>query len=249
MRSREALRVFLALVLIASLIAAAIGWANDKPDEQTWLLRVGGLVAALAAIAGFLMLTGRCDEVPDYLFDRCGKYFDRDSFCFSFVLGAGDRVATLRAWFQNRCDRPCSARIHLRPKRGLLGRAKFPPVEVHVSCQPAAFGFVDQPLAIPAGWAGKTIEFEVGVSVEWPESRGQTLRFRDGIPVRTDAEFRNRMGCLLSSLGLLGGMLVISRAPGVKLQLPSETLGELPPGLESTQETIWRLDDPPLETP
>jgi hypothetical protein len=135
MKTREALRVVLALILIASLLGAAAGWTQDRPDEGTWALRIGGLVAALLAIGGFLLLARRRDEVPDYLFQELGGYLDRDGFCFGISGHETGQVAMLRVWFQNRCEGACDARIVLRPSRRFLGRPKSPPIELSIACE------------------------------------------------------------------------------------------------------------------
>lgn len=243
---QEFLKGVCVLVIFVGAIVAAIAWFVDRPDQLTRALRVGCPAAAVGGCVAFLLVHFRRDKVPDYLHQHLGGYFDRGGFCFAFTASVEDGVCWLDAFFQNRYDRPCVGRIALRPARGLFGRRDIEAITYEVRCDPGAFGVARVPLPIPATQQGKRQKFEVGASVQYPEGKGQMLRFRDGAVIRTNSNFGNTFGTALTVAGALGGVLVISRPESVTIDLPICVAEDVPGSLKAETKTLWKLGVPAL---
>ena len=107
----ESTKAVCALLMIVGVIAATLAWTMDRPDATTWGFRIGGPIAALLALGVILKLHFRADLEHDYLRPLTGTYFNRDGFCFTFVVTAIDGIAFMDAYFQTQYDRPSLGRI------------------------------------------------------------------------------------------------------------------------------------------
>ena len=77
---REAAKVLCVVVFMFATPAAAIAWM-DRDTGAVFFLKYGCPVLAVLGIAGFLKLHFRADDVPDYLRQKLGTYFNRGGFC------------------------------------------------------------------------------------------------------------------------------------------------------------------------
>lgn len=236
------------VVVLAALIAAAFGWNDDRPTLTTWSFRVGGPLIAIAALAAFLKLHFRRDQAPDYLSRVTPGFFDRAGFCFAFTIRTESGYCFLDTHFQNRYERPCIARIGLRPTRGFFGRRDISAIAFEVACGSAAFGVSTVVLPVPKSRQGTRQKFEIGASVNYPDGRGRLLRFRDGMTIRSNAEFGDAFSASVAAVGVLSGALVIpGRPPSIVLDLPSAVAEEPVAPNEIVTKTHWQLGDPPLQ--
>jgi hypothetical protein len=122
----ESTKSVCALLMIVGVIAAAVAWTVDRPDATTWGFRIGGPFFALLALGVILKLHFRTDREHDYLRALTGTYFNRNGFCFAFVVTNIDGIAFMDAYFQTQRDTRCVGRIALRPARGFfMTRAKI----------------------------------------------------------------------------------------------------------------------------
>jgi hypothetical protein len=222
---RESIKVLCAGVLLFAVPAAAVVWFDDAPGPVYPILRFACPILAILAIAIFLKLHFRADEVPDFLHRQMGSYFNRGGLCFNLQAIEEDGICVLAVFFQNQRDAPCQGRIAIRPARGFfLGRANIDTIAVDIACEPAAFGIAKIPLAVPAQLRGKWQPFEVGASVEFPQGAGKLLRFRDGVALRSNSQFGNPFGTTLTVVGALTGQIVLASPATIKLQLPNNVV-------------------------
>ena len=244
----ESTKAICALVLSVGAIAAAIAWIADRPDAATWSIRIGAPTLALMAIALILKLHFRADLAYDYLRDHAGTYFNRDGFCFAIVATAVDGIAYMDAYFQNQRDKPCVGRIALRPARGFfMGRAKIETITYEIECAPAAFGFARMAIPIPEKLQGKRQSFEVGASVDYPEGKGQRLRFHDGVFLRANTKFGGSFGTALTVAGAATGSIVLSKPATATVDLPVGVTEDIPDNLIPEIKTLWQLGDLSLD--
>ncbi|MEX2119319.1 MAG: hypothetical protein WD847_06980 [Pirellulales bacterium] len=232
------------LVLFVAGVAAALAWADDRPNQFTWGWRYGSIAAAVLAVAGFLIVHFQQDEVPDFLYERCGEFFDRGGFCFSVAPQDRDGVCVLEVSFQNRHERPCAAHLALRPANRLFLAIPMEPVTCKVDCGRAAFGIARIPFGVPIALQGKRQLFQVGASVDYPHGKGRAVRFRDGLVIRHTAQFRHPVGAALTLLGMLGGSFFRWKPATVALELPLNVAEEVPENVTPDIETLWELGDP-----
>ena len=238
----ESLKAVLALGGCVCLVAAALGWVDDRPDAATWAWRTAP-VAVAAGLFGLLAWGClRADPLPDRLAERFGpNYFNRRGFAFHLLVGTGDDprtgepVAVLRIPFQNQRTAPCRVTLGVRGGRGFwLGRGGLGAVEVEIDCPGGATGAASVPIAVPRELAGKSRRLEVGATVTRPEGRGGPARYGHGVTVSRDARFRNPLGCLTTGTLLLGGVLFYKGAATAEVTLPEGVRDDLPPGREPT---------------
>jgi hypothetical protein len=245
---REFVRGVCCLVILAAIVAPALFWFADRPDAAVWLGRIGSPLAILAGFLCFYLARQPADEVPDYLFEAVGPYFDRGGFCFTFRLGVKDGSCYMHAYFQNRHGGPCRGRIALRPASSFfLTRPRFEAIAFDIECGPAAFGVASIPLPIPKKSQGKKQKFEVGASVEYPDGRGRRLRHRLATVVRANSKFGDAFRTGLVAAGALAGMVVLSSPASVVLHLPPDVAEDPPEGRDGVVETFWMLGDPPFD--
>jgi hypothetical protein len=244
---REFLKIITVVVFMAAAPTAAVAWIDDRPSLTVTCLKYTCPVLSVLAIAAFLKLHFRADEVPDYLRQQFRTRFERGGFCFAFRPSVADGVGHLDIYFQNQQDQRCIGRIALRPARGFfLGRVAMQPIAVEIACEPAAYGVAKVPFPIPVALQGKRQSFEVGASVDYPGGKGRTLRFRNGIVLRADSNFGDTFGTALMVAGALTGRIVYQAPRTTALELPTGVAEELPPHLKPDIKTLWKLGDPPL---
>ena len=244
----ESTKAISALVLIVAAIAAALAWTVNQPDAATWAFRIGGPALALLTLGLILKLHFRDDLAHDYLRDRVGTYFNRDGFCFAFIATAVDGVAYMDVYFQSQYDQPCIGRIALRPVgQFLMSRAKMETIICEIECAPAALGVARIAIPVPEKLQGKRQSFEVGASVNYPDGKGQRLRFRDGVFIRSNTNFGTSFGTALTIAGAATGSIVLSKPATATVELPVGVTEEIPDNLEPEIKTLWKMGDPSLD--
>ncbi len=241
---REALKVLCVVVFMFAAPASVLGWFDREGGAVVLFLRYGCPVLAVFAIAGFLKIHFRADLAPDFLHHHVATYFNRGGFCFGFRTSVAAGVCYLEILFQNQQDEPCVGRIALRAARGFfLGRAKVDPIAIEIQCQPAAFGTAKMAIPVPSELQGKRQSFEVGASVQFPNGKGRTLRFRDGITLRSNSNFGNAFGTALTVAGALTGTIVWTTPAKVAIDLPKGVKEDLANEAGPEIHTYWRLGD------
>ena len=244
----ESTKAVTSVVLIAGVIAGAIGWFSDRPDAVAWGLRIGGPTLAVLALGLIFKLQFRSDLARDYLREHARKYFNRDGFCFAFGSSKDNGVGYIEAYFQNQHDQPCIGRIALRPARGfLMGRVKIDAVTFEIACAPAAFGVARIAIPISEKVQGKRQAFDVGASVDYPNGKGQRLRFHDGIFLRANTNFGNSLGTTLTIAGAAAGSIVLSKPANATIKLPVGVAEDIPDDLLPEINTLWQLGNPSLD--
>ena len=247
----ESTKAVLALAAPLTAASSLYGWMDDRPDAVAWAWRTVPLIVAAGLFWLLFKLHFRRDRAPDLLAGRCGgaNYFSRGGFAVGAGVGrdevTGEPVAVLTIPFQNQTDAPCRARVAVRPGRGLfLGRGGIDRAEAEIDCPAAAFGEARLPIAVPPALAGKVRKFEVGATVERPDGRGRLVRYQDGLHLKTNADFKDRAGCLFTVASLAGGWLIWRRPATAELALPAGVRDDLPPGHAPAVEILWDEWDP-----
>jgi hypothetical protein len=242
----ESTKSVCAVLMVVGIIATLIAWIADRPDATTWAFRIGAPIAALLALGLILKLHLRPDLEPDYLRPLTGTYFNRDGFCFAFVVTAVDGIAYMNAYFQTQYDKPCVGRIALRPARGFfLTRANIDAITFEIECPPSGFGVTRTAIPLPAEVQGKRQSFEVGASVRYPEGKGRRIRFHDGVFLRSNTNFGNSFGTAVTIAGAATGSIVLSRPATVTVALPASVAEDLPHGLAHETKVLWQQGAPP----
>ena len=241
---REFVKGLLCLIILAGVVATILSWSG-RPTAETSLLRVSAPVVTAGAFLLFLLIHFRRDAAPDLLRQVAGNYLDRDGFCFAFQASAQNGFCVVTVFFQNRFERSCTATIALRSAKGfLLQRSAIDTFGCNIDCGPGAFGRATFRIAVPAVLQGTSQTFEAGASVEYPNGKGRRLRYRDGISLRSNSNFRNAFGTALSLAGAAAGLIVFSSPAKVTLSLPSAVATTVPGASVPLVETLWRLGDP-----
>lgn len=237
----ELKKVVSVVVFTAAAITASIAWIDDRPNSTTWLFRTIPIAIAIGAIGVFLWLHRRRDLAPDLLAQQVGRYFERNGFCFNFLPTEGDGKCLFLLFFQNRYEKPCTAKIAVRPVtfRGAHETLVF----MNVQCPGAAFGVCTKAIGVPAKLQGKKVSFDVGADVDYPEGQGSMLRFRDGILLRRNAQFVDAFARTTSILALLGGMILFHIPARAKYRLPDKVAAELATPLCEQLEILWKPGD------
>lgn len=244
---REFGRVTCVLAFCGFAIAAAIPWSDDHPSQATWWCRIGFPAAAVVSIVGFLLFHVRRDLAPDYLSQCCGRFFDRNGFCFSFLVESEDGVCMLHLLFQNRYERRSVAFLAIRPAVGLF-RKKETAIVLRIECGPAAFGRCRVPLGVRLEHQGKRRKFHVGAQVQYPEGKGRMLRFRDGMAIRHDTTFHSALETIHTVTALTAGHFFVRTSPPyINVTIPTGVAETPPVGLLPRTETLWSLGDDPTK--
>ncbi|QDU75236.1 hypothetical protein Pan97_22650 [Bremerella volcania] len=247
---RESIKAFLALLMIIGLIAAVFAWAHDRPDQTTWVFRIGGPISSALALGLLLRLHLRRDLEHDYLRSVLGTYFNRDGFCFGFIVRPINGVAYIEAYFQSQYDQPSVGRIALRPARGFfLTRANIDAITFEIECPASGFGFVRMAIPIPEELQGKRQSFEVGASVQYPNGKGRRIRFYDGIFLRSNSDFGDSFGTALALAGTATGMIVLSNPATTKVPLPRKVSDSLSESAVPQINVLWQQGEQPLAMP
>jgi hypothetical protein len=248
---RELTKVLCVVVLIFGAPLATVAWFDDRldfPQPVILFLKFACPVLCVFAVALFLKIHFRPDEVPDYFARRVGAYFNRDGFCFGILPDVADGCCVFDVYFQSQYENRCVARIAMRPARGFfLGRAKIDSIVVELDCEPAAFGVARLIVPLPATLQGRRQSIEVGASVEYPEGKGRRLRFRDGITLRANSNFGNAFHTGLTVASVLTGHIQYMSPVAAALELPKGVAEEIPEWERlASIDILWKLGDPPL---
>jgi hypothetical protein len=245
---REIIKAVSVLILIVCGVTALGVWSDDRPTDLVKQLRIGTIVGGIIGIGGLVWVYNPRDIAPDYLSRIAEPYFDRGGFCFLLDAFESDGQCYLEAHVQNRYGRPCRGQIAIRLKKPVMrGGRLMNPIVLAVDCPPAGFCVITAPIGVPAEIQGRSAIFEVGASVEYPDGRGRTLRFKDGLVIRSNTRFRNTFATTLTVLGAMGGVIVWSSPATVTLALPANVQSKVPRDTAARSEIIWQLDDPVLE--
>ena len=245
----ESIKAIYSLVMIIALIVAAFACFDDQPNRTLWILRVSAPLVAGLSLAAILKLHLRRDIAHDYLQDAFGGYFNRDGICFAFATDVIDGICQFHAYYQNQYERPCVGRIALRPARGFfLTRAQVETITFEVPCEAAGFGVATLPIPLPPEVQGKMQSFEIGASVEYPQGKGQRLRFHDGVFLRTNTKFDNSFGTALTVVSALTGQIALSTPATATIALPTDVAEMLPDNSQPRMKTLWKLGEPPIES-
>lgn len=229
----KSLKAILQLTSIVSCIVALWVWfIPDRPDLTTWAFRIAMPVVFLLSAVVLFREARRKEILSDLLLSQARNYFERDGICFAFVPIAIQGISWMQIYFQNRYQKPCTARVILQPPREyFLGKQKpLSGIDVDLECDGAAFGVSRVPWPIPLRLQGKKAKFEVAANASYPAGRGKLVRFRDGVraggvgSVGGDALRAAAKGGLL-----LVGAIWISRPASLKMVLPSGVGEESPP--------------------
>jgi hypothetical protein len=242
----ESIKAMLQLFVVIGLGAAALTWNSLIPDDKKWPVRIGAITVVVVAFGLLRLLQCRADLAPDYLAQQAGNYFNRDGFCFAFIATPVDGIAYLDAYFQNQYERPCVGRIGVRQGQftGPLN-STIATMTYEINCGPAAFGFARLAIPVPEELQGKELPFQVGASVHFPNGKGKRLRFKDGLFLRTNANFGNSFGTVLTIVGAAAGVGVWYTPATLKILLPpgvAEVVANDPPAIR----TLWQLGDASL---
>ena len=246
----ESIKSVSTLIMIVGTVVSLLAWiVADRPDATTWSFRIGAPITVLLSLGLILKINRRPDLEPDYLrsLNGFGTYFNRDGFCFAFVVTPVNGIAYIDAYFQTQYDKPCIGRIALRPARGFfLTRANIGAITFEVECPPSGYGFARIAIPLPKKLQGKRQSFEVGASARYPEGKGRRIRFHDGVLLRSDTNFGNSFGTLLTITGAATGSIILSKPATVTVTLPAGVTEELPLGFLPKTKIFWQHGDSPL---
>jgi hypothetical protein len=238
---------FKAIVQLAVLILVAVAvcaWTLSRhPDEVVWACRVGAPVAA-AGLGWWVWRSGRrADVAPDFLGQRVSRrYYDQDGFCFVPVLAVrDDGLCHVNVYYQNRYSGACDGVVWLRPpaRSFSFGRHDLPEVRVKVTCGGGAFGVVSVPVGIGAKYQGKRWAYEVSASSEYPNGRGERLRFGPGMKVGKAGTGATAARVGMTLLGALGGVIVWHKRASVTWAVPKGAMEVVPAGEGERNEVVW----------
>jgi hypothetical protein len=243
----ESFKAVCSILIIASMAGTAIAWLDESPSEAMKWTRIISPLVGVVALGVLLKAHFRKDIVPDYLYAFNGKYFNRGGFCFSINTSLVGGICYLEAYFQNQYDQPCMGRIALRPARGFwLTRANIDTVGFDILCDGAAFGIARIPVPLVKDVQGKKQSIEVGASVDYPQGKGRRLRFRDGIFLHTNSQFKNAFGTTLAIAGAATGKIVLVTPATATIILPFNAVEEIHREIQSEIRILWKHGDPPL---
>jgi hypothetical protein len=244
----ESVKAVCGLLVFFGAIALGVSVVGDFSRDTNWILCIGGGLLVVTGSGAILGLQARKDRAHDYLRDLAGtKYFNRDGFCFVVEASADDGVAYMLVHFQNQRSATCIGRVAIRPGRNFLpGRSKIEALTYEIPCEPAAYGMARIPFPLAEKYQGKIQVFEVGASVEYPDGKGERLRFCDGIFIRSNAKFGKGFSTALALAGAVSGNIVLTTPATTDVPLPTGVAEELPEGIEPEIATKWRLGDKEL---
>jgi len=242
---QEFLKLSCVTILLFAVPSAAVVCTDHRPDPTTAVLQYALPVVSVAAFVALLWLQFRRDRIPDLMRQFTSGFFNRDGFCFAVVPIAVDGICYIAAYFQSQRDAPCIGRIALRPSKGFfLSRADIGTIGLTITCEPAAFGICRFAVPLPNELQGTTQSFDVGASVEYPSGKGRRLRFHDGLPIRTNTEFKDSTAKAIAIAGAFTGQIVLYSPATVKMKLPTGVADRLDEPSAVETRTLWRLGDP-----
>ncbi len=184
----------------------------------------------LLAIALFVLgcwCFSRADQHRDLLAQHTGgkPYFDRQGFCFDIRGAVEDGYAVLEIHFQNRFSGPCQAKVMLRPSVRYLFRPQWRPPPVFINCEGGAFGVAHVCVDVPKKFQGKNFSFEIFGATNYPQGRGEQLRFSDAIRVAGNPFFS------------------LSAPPRTRFRLPTDVADTGADSQPMKVTILWRTGD------
>ena len=228
-------------------ISGAIAWHHPDPAHLAWFFRFAGPLNAALSLAAFLRVHFRKDIGTNYLLPTFGSFFDRDGFCFALAGARDNGYFCIQVFFQNRHSSDSKAQVALRPKHGFFGdHARVRTVIFDIPCPGGAFGVASLPVPISTKYHGKALTFEVGASVEYPEGKGETLWYQDGIVVRTNTKFSGTPSAATRVALLFTGTWISPSATTATLLIPEDVAVTAPRHIDPTIEILWLPGDPSL---
>ncbi len=150
-------KAFLLLVLLACISLPPIAWGFPDllPGPLTPLCRYAMPVIGVIALAVAAWALFRRDKVPNFLDRLGGNYFERDGFCFLLVPSVLGDTALMNVHYQNKHNRPCQAKVALRPSQGgIVHRTEKSPkpdeqLTIPIDCEGGAYGVTSMPWGVP----------------------------------------------------------------------------------------------------
>jgi hypothetical protein len=246
----ESIKAVFAFLLIVSIPAGLLAWFLDDPGATAWGFRIGSPLLAVMAVAALLLLHLRRDAAPDFLHALAKTFYNIDGFCFAVRLDVHDGTCRLLAYFQNQYAGACTGHIELAPLPGFfLTAAKVDLIHFEIPCEGGAFGVAIQPIAVPQVAQNKSQIFNVAALADYPNGKGQRLRFRDGRFLRANTpKGRSVDRAIRLALATSGSLwYFLHRPPRVKLRLPKGVAEELSLPNETRVKTLWKPGDPPID--
>lgn len=242
----ESWRAVWTVVILFGAIFGYLAWSADPATPAIWfgrLLTTGMtlLAAALLAADSF-----RSDLETNYLRQWRLRTFHRDGLDFGLEFSRIDDKARLQILFQNQFERPCEARISIRPFLTAGNTLPSRATRLKFRCPGGAVGRASRLLPVPQSMQGKTHLFEIGATVEYDDGPGRRLRFRNGTLIRRDVDFESGFQRALSLGSLLIGSSYWNRQL-VALRLPQDVVEDPFEAGKTEVRILWGPGDPPLE--
>lgn len=242
----ETQKVLLTFAFIVSGLVACVMWFNSVPTEVTvgmWAWRIGLSFVSIVSLFTVLWALRRKDKAPDFIRQLYGPPFERAGLCFCVEPMVIEGVFGFRVWYQSRYANRCRARIVLCPK-GASFTEKSGAKNLHIGLEvdPGGFGYVVVPFGVPQGVQGKKRSLHVAASVDYPDGKGDMVRFTDGMNVGT---ISGSVEAAMFIGAIAAGSLLLQSPALVEVGLPTGVSPEVPAGIEPRQVALWKMGDPP----
>jgi len=239
------------LVLLACIALPPIAWAFPDllPESINDACRFGLPLLGLLALGVAAWALFRRDKAPNFLQRLGGDYFERDGFCFMLKLSVLGDICLINVHYQNKHNRPCQAKVALRPTQGGVFHAheksekKMEQITIPVECEGGAYGVTSMPWGVPRDLQGKEITLEVAAVVRYPQGQGSLIRFGYGLRVG-HADWVNWSGAGAGSSFAMTGKLMIMSPARETLAVPGGVLEVVPDDSPIVNQTLWRPGDP-----
>lgn len=238
---RDNLGAILSFVLVLLLGGMTWVWFGE-PDETRRVLLMIVLGAVLVLTVAILIdyLRRGTDLAPDHLHEMVvGRPFERKGLGF-YPAFAPDGEPYLEIFLQNRFSGPCRGRIVLTPPLRSLRFSRLPIPKINVEFEIAGqeYGVLRIPYDTPLKHRSKSVVFDVAATIDYPEGRGDEVRFRRGLRVHTPRNIVNGAGEVLFGV-LLGGTVTPAR---VAMETPAKPL---PPDATADPRfhSLWLPDE------
>lgn len=201
-------------------------------------LRIASVVFFVTPIAIAIWIARIPDPVPDFLAKISKGFFERDGLCFLFTVEDKESCARMVVYYQNRFDKPCTAKIFIGPTaKAFTNLNGLPTFEFNLSCQSAEFGKQSRAWSIPSHFQGKKVLWDVAAQVKYPSGRGALLRGRNGAAVGDHI-----VGTGEQAVKAVTGRS--ARSARIELTMPDKIITGPTNSSDLVRETIWKLGDP-----
>jgi hypothetical protein len=201
-------------------------------------LRIASVIFFFTPIAIAIWVSRIPDPVPDFLAKISTRFFERDGLCFLFTVEEKESCARMVLYYQNRFDKPCTAKIFIGPTAKAFTNLKgFPTFEFNLSSQSAEFGKQSLAWSIPVHFQGKKVLWDMAVQVKYPSGRGALMRGRNGATVGDHI-----IGSGDQAVKAVTG--VSAKSARVELMMPDKIIKVPTNSSGLMRETIWKLGDP-----